>query len=146
MQEYLPGIELSLELAKRQYESELESKFLDLRPRFERLTSEELPYPPLTEMPITAIVVLFKKVDETYELILNESPYITNTVNQTRNSLNHAEKVAIEKAQKNRLRFQRKHLSDCILLTTVEPCAMCTEAFLHVGGKGIIFGLSQKDF
>jgi tRNA(Arg) A34 adenosine deaminase TadA len=67
----------------------------------------------------------------------------TNKTNDHHNSLDHAEKVVIEKALE---RTGDKHLpKGTILYSMVEPCAMCTSAFIHAGGDTIIFSASQDE-
>jgi len=54
----------------------------------------------------------------------------------------HAEVLAIVKGSKV---LKRRHLSDCILYCTHEPCPMCASVIIWARLKGVIYGATQKD-
>lgn len=54
----------------------------------------------------------------------------------------HAEIVAIREAAKI---LGKRHLEDCILYATHEPCPMCTSAAVWAKMKGIVFGARIED-
>lgn len=55
----------------------------------------------------------------------------------------HAEILAIEAACK---KLNTWHLDDCILVTTMEPCMMCSGAIVQSRIKKIIYGVSNEKF
>ena len=55
----------------------------------------------------------------------------------------HAEILAIEIACK---KLNTWHLDDCILITTMEPCMMCSGAILQSRIKKIIYGVDNEKF
>ncbi len=66
----------------------------------------------------------------------------TNNVQQSQNSLDHGEMVAMRSAIHEA--SEDHHLPDgAVLATTVEPCAMCASGLVHARGAGLIFGASQ---
>lgn len=58
------------------------------------------------------------------------------------NPIYHAETVAIMDASKL---LGTRHLENCILYTTHEPCPMCTSATIWAKIKTIVFGASIED-
>ncbi len=54
----------------------------------------------------------------------------------------HAEIDAIRNATK---KLTSMYLEDCVLYTTLEPCAMCTAACVWAKLKGIVYGASMED-
>ena len=54
----------------------------------------------------------------------------------------HTEVLAIRQAA---LRRSSRHLPDCFLYTTLEPCPMCAAAAVWARMTGIVFGASQRD-
>lgn len=54
-----------------------------------------------------------------------------------KNTLKHAELIAIEKASK---KLQRWRLTDCDLYVTLEPCPMCMGAILNARIRKLYFG------
>lgn len=54
----------------------------------------------------------------------------------------HAEVLAIIKGSKI---LKRRHLNDCILYCTHEPCPMCASVIVWARLKGVIYGASQQD-
>lgn len=141
----------------RETESELTERlskqFPGLNDTFRRTLVEHYPlyeyfkddYELWTEFPFRAAVIkpgeveIDGRVYSTIDLIASSG----NEVNSEQNSLNHAEKVAIEKAMHE---LGSKHLDpDSILISNIEPCAMCASAFHHAGGKTLIYGAYQSD-
>ena len=55
----------------------------------------------------------------------------------------HAEILAIEGACK---KLNTWHLDDCILITTMEPCLMCSGAIVQSRIKKIIYGVPNEKF
>ncbi len=60
-----------------------------------------------------------------------------------RNSLCHAEIIAINKACK---KLNRWILDDCILYVTMEPCIMCAGAILQARIKKVVYGITQNRY
>lgn len=54
----------------------------------------------------------------------------------------HPEMVAIRQTCEKR---KARYLKDCYLVTTLEPCPMCTSVAIWAKMKGIIYGASQQD-
>ncbi len=54
----------------------------------------------------------------------------------------HAEMVAIQQAGKS---LNNKHLTGCILYSTLEPCAMCSVACIWAGVEKIVYGARRGD-
>ena len=54
----------------------------------------------------------------------------------------HAEIVAIKEAARL---LGKRHLEDCILYTTHEPCPMCTSAAIWAKMKGVVAGAKIED-
>ena len=73
-------------------------------------------------------------------LIVKDNELVSRAVNQTE-SLNdataHAEILAIKEASR---KLDNWRLSDCILYTTLEPCAMCAGAIINSRLKAVVFG------
>lgn len=90
------------------------------------------------EFPISAVVAQIQNGRMTAGVIE------TNRTNTYRNSIAHAELVAIDSCLK---RDGNKHIPEnSILLCPIEPCAMCAGAFYNAGGTVIIYSLSQQEF
>lgn len=64
-----------------------------------------------------------------------------NSVQSQKVSNFHSELVAVENAQKN---IQSRYLVDCTLITTLEPCLMCTGAILLSRTKTVVY-LAEND-
>lgn len=86
----------------------------------------------ILEVPIGAIIV-----DENFNIIA--SGY--NTKEKTKNTLNHAEMIAIKKASKN---LNNWRLENCTLYTTLEPCPMCMGAIINSRIKRVVYGAKDK--
>lgn len=54
----------------------------------------------------------------------------------------HAETLAIIKGSKI---FKRRHLTDCILYCTHEPCPMCSAVIVFARLKGVVYGARYQD-
>lgn len=65
-----------------------------------------------------------------------------NRVKLDQDPTSHAEVVAIRKATKL---LGSRHLDDCILYTTHEPCPMCTTTAILAKMKGIVAGAQMED-
>ena len=65
-----------------------------------------------------------------------------NEVNTLNDVTAHAELRLVQKAQKI---LTRKELSESILYSSTEPCAMCSGAIYWSGIKKVIYGCSTKD-
>lgn len=79
------------------------------------------------EIPIGAVVVLDN------EIVARAH----NKKERTKNSLNHAEIVAMNKACK---KLGSKYLDNCDVYVTLEPCAMCAGAMLNYRIRNLYFG------
>lgn len=79
------------------------------------------------EIPIGAVVVCNNKIIAKAH----------NKKEQTKNSLNHAEIVAMNKACK---KLGSKYLDDCDVYVTLEPCAMCAGAMINYRVRRLFFG------
>ena len=64
-----------------------------------------------------------------------------NKKNVRKNTLWHAEMVALDKAQK---KLNTWHLEDCELYVTLEPCPMCAGACINSRLKRVVFGAYDK--
>src|SRR5579875_1725652 len=65
-----------------------------------------------------------------------------NRVKTDQDPTHHAEIVAIRQAAKL---FGQRHLPECVLYTTHEPCPMCTGAIIFARMKGLVFGARIQD-
>lgn len=81
----------------------------------------------LDEVPVGAIIIKDEKIIARAH----------NTKNQTKNALNHAEIIAIQKAQK---KLNDWHLYDCTMFVTLEPCPMCAGAIVSSRIGKVVFG------
>ncbi len=131
------------EAEQKRRDKELEKKFPNVRYIFDQFLYIGAPrdvyrdiIEDLAEFPVEAVLAI--QDGNSFQYLAREK----NQTNRNKNSLDHAEKAAIEHA------FQKsgvKHLGpDSILISSVEPCSMCASAFLHAGGKTIIYGASQQ--
>ncbi len=83
------------------------------------------------EVPIGAVVVLDGKVIATGR----------NMRETKKNSLNHAEIIAIDRACK---KIGAWRLNECTLYVTMEPCPMCAGAIVNSRIKRVVFGCYDK--
>ena len=60
-----------------------------------------------------------------------------NQIEKRKNSMAHAEIIAIQKAQKKQNDWR---LKGCVLYVTLEPCIMCVGAILHARIEKVVFG------
>lgn len=60
-----------------------------------------------------------------------------NRKERNKNSLNHAEIIAMNKACK---KLNSKYLDDCQIYVTLEPCAMCAGAMINYRIEKLVFG------
>ncbi|HLC37529.1 MAG TPA: nucleoside deaminase [Candidatus Nanoarchaeia archaeon] len=67
---------------------------------------------------------------------------VGNRVKLDQDPTNHAEIIAIREA--SRLLGSR-HIKDCILYTTHEPCPMCSSAAIWAKMEGIVYGAKIED-
>ena len=65
-----------------------------------------------------------------------------NRVHAAADPTAHTEVLAIRQAAAKRA---SRHLPDCFLYTTLEPCPMCAAAAIWARMIGIVFGASQQD-
>lgn len=73
-------------------------------------------------------------------LIIKENVLISKAINKTEvlnDATAHAEILAIREASK---KLNNWRLNDCILYTTLEPCAMCAGAIISSRIKTVVFG------
>lgn len=66
-----------------------------------------------------------------------------NEKEKKKNSIKHAEIIAIEKACK---KMKTWHLDECELYVTLEPCLMCCGAIIQSRIKKIYYGIESKRF
>ncbi len=90
-----------------------------------------------TEFPVVAGVFRMGESGIIEPVIVAE-----NEVNKNTDSTAHAEMLAIQGACST---LEDKHLSECIVLSTHEPCMMCTGAMINADIAGIVYSLSHKD-
>ena len=78
-------------------------------------------------------------------VIANASGIISSRSNRVKRDENpnaHAEILAVVSASKI---LQTRHLMDCVLYTTHEPCPMCAALCVFARLKGIVFGARIED-
>lgn len=85
------------------------------------------------EIPIGALVVSGDG------LILGEGK---NQVEKLGDPTAHAEILAIRQAAHNATNYR---LEGCMLVSTLEPCAMCAGAIMHARLAGVVFGASDPN-
>ena len=66
-----------------------------------------------------------------------------NLRNTKKNSLYHAEVLAINKACK---KLKRWILDDCTLYVTMEPCVMCAGSIIQARIKKVVYGIPQNRY
>lgn len=126
-------------LQKEREIAEVEAQFPGLRREFNQLI-EMLPEADSLdkkEFPIAASVALTND-NKDIEIIARSM----NRVNETNDSTQHAELAAIQDAMKE---LGDKHLRNCILMSTVQPCMMCTGAIDHSELKAVIYSVTQAE-
>lgn len=77
-------------------------------------------------------------------VVVKNGEVISRAYNQkikTNSALEHAELVALKKAQK---KLDDWHLNDCTLFVTLEPCPMCAGACINARVGRIVFGAYDK--
>lgn len=92
----------------------------------------------LGEVPVGALIV--KKEDNGSEKIIS---YGYNKREQKKNSLMHAEIIAIDKACK---KLGGWRLSGCTLYVTLEPCPMCAGAAINARLDRVVYGAKDLRF
>ena len=66
-----------------------------------------------------------------------------NLRNSKKNSLYHAEVLAIDKACK---KLKKWILDDCTLYVTMEPCVMCAGSILQARIQKVVYGIPQNRY
>ena len=66
-----------------------------------------------------------------------------NTKQESNNSINHAEMLAINKAMEY---LNSKYLYDCTMYLTIEPCAMCAGAMLNCRLEKLVYGAKEPRY
>ncbi len=85
------------------------------------------------EIPVSAIIVKNNKIiAKAY-----------NRKNKTKNILDHAEIIAIKKANK---KLHKWNLSDCIMYVTLKPCSMCEQIINQTRISKIYYYLEKPDY
>ena len=77
-------------------------------------------------------------------VVLNDE-IITRAMNRVKldeDPTNHSEIVSIRQATR---KLKTRHLTDCILYTTNEPCPMCSGAIVMARMKGLVYGATIHD-
>lgn len=64
-----------------------------------------------------------------------------NAVERDNDPTAHAELLAIRKAARQRKNWR---LKGCVLVVTLEPCAMCAAAIVHARLAGVVFGAADE--
>ncbi len=133
--EHLEGLD---SLAKEREIAELESQLPGLQKAFRDLISQgQPPYSGSSEFPVAAKIV---RVGANGKLETLSSS--RNRVNLNSDSTAHADFEVIRDALSA---ADEKHLPDAWLLSTVEPCAMCSGAAVNASLEGVIYGATHKD-
>ena len=79
-------------------------------------------------------------------LIIKDDKIISKAHNEKelqKDVTKHAEILAIERACK---KLNTWHLDECVLMTTMEPCMMCSGAIVQSRIKKIIYGVDNEKF
>lgn len=85
------------------------------------------------EVPVAAIIVKDNKfISKAY-----------NKVNKTNNILDHAEIIAINKAEK---KLKNWRLNECELYVTLEPCSMCKEIIKKSRINKVYYYIKQNNY
>lgn len=134
--DYLEGLDF---LAKERHMAELEAKLPGLTRVFKSLI-QKLPEPNRKgnpEFPVAACVV-GKDANGNLEVVSSS----LQRVNELNDSIEHAEMLALHEAQKV---TGSKHLTDHILLTTLEPCVQCCGAAYNTEVDSVIYAVDHAD-
>jgi tRNA(adenine34) deaminase len=78
-------------------------------------------------------------------VVVRKSRVIARASNRTKrdqNQVAHAEVLAIQAAAR---KLGRRHLSECTIYTTHEPCPMCAGAIVFARLKGVVYGARYRD-
>lgn len=134
--EPLPGLEPDTFLAPAGHVEDLaEERFPGISDIYDDLLLRRID----GEFPISAAIAIPNEATGIYERIA----ITNNRTNGDRDSTHHAELLAIQNALQQ---LNDKHLpKGAVLLSTVEPCAMCASAYGHCNGENLIFGASQDE-
>ena len=79
-------------------------------------------------------------------VIIKDGKIISKAHNEKelrKDATKHAEILAIERACK---KLKTWHLDECVLMTTMEPCLMCSGAIIQSRIKKIIYGVDNEKF
>ena len=103
------------------------------------------------EVPVGAVIVHDGKIISRGHIKLTfknddfekQKSLMQSEFEQKKNSLCHAEIIAINKACKKMNNFR---LEDCELYITLEPCLMCSGAIIQSRIKKIIYGASDEKY
>ncbi|MBP9792237.1 MAG: nucleoside deaminase [Rickettsiales bacterium] len=87
------------------------------------------------EVPVGAVIY-----DESRKMVIGSG---FNQVENQKNTVMHAEIVALQEAVKN---IDSKYLKDSIVYVTLEPCAMCLAALSSARVKRIYYGALDRKF
>ncbi len=122
---------------KRRIEA-FEAQYPGIREEFEKLISllPDPDNPNKEEFPFAASIVTMQ------EGRLKVLASATNEVNKKRDSTGHAEMVAMKLAQQE---IGDKHLRECMLLSTAQPCAMCAGAAVNTDVGTVVYAMKQKE-
>lgn len=85
----------------------------------------------LDEVPVGAIIVKDDKIIARAH----------NTKNETKNAINHAEIIALNKTMK---KIGDWHLNDYTMFVTLEPCPMCAGALINCRVGTVVIGAKDK--
>lgn len=66
-----------------------------------------------------------------------------NMIEGTLSASRHAELIVLEKGAGI---LKRRNLSDCVLFSTLEPCAMCAGAIIGFNVKTVVFGAYDERY
>ena len=78
-------------------------------------------------------------------VVVKGDEIISKASNRTRideNLLHHAEMIAIDEATG---KLGKRHIEDCVLYTTHEPCSMCSTASVMAKMQGVVYGATIED-
>lgn len=115
---------------------DIESRFPGLNHTFDKLI-DSLPDPNKgsTEFPISAAVI--ERTKSGIEVV----SFATNRTNTSGDSTKHAEMIALQEAM---AKWGSKHLDGLGIVSTCEPCVMCTGAILNCEVPDVIYATPQR--